>query len=179
MTVRWRNTLVRINCQDETNLLICQDYAVFAFTSQNRGNGCWQTNLEADNPSGNFEAELVKTAFCQQLAELALTSRICSRSTDVSVLPPVYALGASSGGAFVSLLSLVIPTLSGVCVLISPGIPQVNIPQHTPYTTPHTSRPDAFHRLRQPPQPSNDFVASLLGKDCDGIPPKSCSHSPC
>jgi poly(3-hydroxybutyrate) depolymerase len=91
--------------------LLSQGYAAISFSSQDReGSRCWDASFPA---SQNADAVRVSQAFPRAL-EKALGS-----DNKVKHLP-LYGIGASSGGIFVTILHQLIP-FRGLEIIVSPG----------------------------------------------------------
>jgi hypothetical protein len=90
--------------------LLPQGYAVISFSSQDReGSRCWNGSFPA---SQNADAVRVSQAFPRAL-EKALGS---DKGKDL----PLYGIGASSGGIFVTILHQLVP-FRGMEIIVSPG----------------------------------------------------------
>ena len=105
-------------------LLLASGYSAISFTSANRDSGCWDTRWSADNVD-------------VQRVIAALQSFITAHYDDGSH-PPLFIMGASSGGTFTSILSRTLPT-TAQCIIVSPGSDRALLspaPQPTlhPYT---------------------------------------------
>ena len=87
-------------------LLLASGYSALAFTSVDRGSGCWDSRWSADNVD-------------VQRVIAALQAFIHAHYTDGSH-PQLFIMGASSGGTFASVLARTIPT-TAQCIIVSPG----------------------------------------------------------
>jgi hypothetical protein len=89
--------------------LLSQGYAAISFSSQDReGSRCWDGSFPA---SQNADAVRVSQAF-PRVVEKALG--------DKGKHLPLYGIGASTGGTFVTILNQLIP-FKGIEIMISPG----------------------------------------------------------
>ena len=87
-------------------LLLASGYSAISFTSVDRDSGCWDNRWSADNVD-------------VQRVIAALQVFIAAHYTDGNH-PPLFIMGASSGGTFASILSRTIPT-TAQCIIVSPG----------------------------------------------------------
>ena len=87
-------------------LLLASGYSAVAFTSVDRDSGCWDNHWSTNNVD-------------VQRVIAALQSFITAHYPD-GIHPPLFIMGASSGGTFASILARTVPT-TAQCIIVSPG----------------------------------------------------------
>ena len=113
-------------------LLLASGYSALAFTSVDRDSGCWDNHWSPDN----MDVQRV----------IAALQAFIQAHYGAGSHPPLFIMGASSGGTFASILSRTIPT-TAQCIIVSPGSDKALL---TPTT--HSTA-----------QPFNEWSSAVLG----------------
>ncbi|EME28352.1 uncharacterized protein Gasu_41910 [Galdieria sulphuraria] len=93
-----------------------RNFSVVAFSSVDRWSGCWDSFYPA---LGNKDVIRVHQSFQEWIFENFVNNQTNSQQAIQSL--KLYALGVSSGGSFVSILSTFLRNISAQAIYISPG----------------------------------------------------------
>jgi hypothetical protein len=92
-------------------------YSVISFTSKNRVSGCWLNSWPLKQGHGNEDVRRVTYALSQWLRNQYGGP---DSLNEIGAHPPLFVIGASSGGAFATIISRALPITAQV-IQISPG----------------------------------------------------------